>query len=128
MALSVKELERDPVMPFVIGFELTLLSIQRTRETSPVTPTILTAVKSQSHGDVMCRNVFFMIKKTLVLYFQPAKMYQAVCSAALIYLSIFRRVCRVAKSDCWLRQVCPFVFSSVRIEHLGFYWTNFHEI
>ena len=113
MALSVKELERDPVMPFVIGFELTLLSIQRTRETSPVTPTILTAVKSQSHGDVMCRNVFFMIKKTLVLYFQPAKMYQ---------------VCRVAKSDCWLRQVCPFVFSSVRIEHLGFYWTNFHEI
>jgi len=44
----------------------------------------------------------------------------------------FRRVCEIAKSDYYFRHVCPSVClsvrPSVRIEWLGFYWTNFYEI
>jgi hypothetical protein len=39
-------------------------------------------------------------------------------------ISIFRRVRKIAKSDCYLRRVCL----SVRIEQLGSHWTDFHEI
>ena len=38
-------------------------------------------------------------------------------------LYIFRHVCKIAKSDYYLRHVCP----SVRMEHLGSHWTDFHE-
>ena len=43
----------------------------------------------------------------------------------------FRRVREIAKSDYYLRHVCPsvclYVRPSVRIEWLGSHWTNFHE-
>jgi len=44
----------------------------------------------------------------------------------------FRRVSKIAKSDRYLRHVClsacPSVRPSVRMEHLGCHWTDFHEI
>jgi hypothetical protein len=39
MVLSVKELERDPVKPCVICFELMFFALQWTRELDPVAPT-----------------------------------------------------------------------------------------
>jgi len=38
-----------------------------------------------------------------------------------IFLGLFEKL---AKSDYWLRHVCP----SVRTEQLGSHWTDFHEI
>ena len=37
--------------------------------------------------------------------------------------SVFRHFRKIAKRDYWLH-VCP----SVRMEHLGSHWTDFHEI
>ena len=37
---------------------------------------------------------------------------------------LFKRVCKVAKSDYKLRNVCP----SVRKEQLGYQWTDIHKI
>jgi len=37
----------------------------------------------------------------------------------------FRRVSNIAKSDCLLGHICVFVRVAVRLEHLGFYWTDF---
>ena len=46
--------------------------------------------------------------------------------------SVFRRLLKIAKSDYWLRHACLSVRSpvrpSARIEHLGSYWTDFHDI
>jgi hypothetical protein len=39
-------------------------------------------------------------------------------------VSVYGRVRKIAKSDCWLRHICP----SVLTEQLGFHWTDFHEI
>jgi hypothetical protein len=36
----------------------------------------------------------------------------------------FRRVRKIAKSDCYLRHVCV----SVRMEYVGTHWTHFHEM
>jgi hypothetical protein len=41
-----------------------------------------------------------------------------------VAVSVYGRVRNIAKSDYWLRHVCP----SVRTEQLGFHWTDFHEI
>ena len=38
---------------------------------------------------------------------------------------LFRRVRKIAKSDYWLCHICP---SALRVEQLGSYWTDFHEI
>ena len=35
-----------------------------------------------------------------------------------------KRVCKITKSDYWLRRVCP----SVRIQQLNPHWTDFHDI
>jgi hypothetical protein len=40
----------------------------------------------------------------------------------------FRRVCKIAKSDSWLRHICPSVRPSERMEQLGSHWTDFHII
>jgi len=39
-------------------------------------------------------------------------------------MKIFRRVRTTAKSDYYLRHVCP----SDRMEQLGYNWTDFHEV
>jgi len=36
---------------------------------------------------------------------------------------IFRLLRKIAKSSYYLRYVCP----SVRMEHLGSYWSDFHD-
>jgi hypothetical protein len=41
---------------------------------------------------------------------------------------IFRNVRKIAKTDYQLRHVCVCVCLSVRMEQLGSYWTDFHEI
>ena len=51
------------------------------------------------------------------------------CSLPLViklgnYILIFRRVRKIAKSDCWFCHGRP----TVRVEQLGFHWTHFHEI
>ena len=38
--------------------------------------------------------------------------------------SLFRRVCKIAKSDYWFRYVRP----SARMQQFGSHWTDFHEI
>jgi hypothetical protein len=43
---------------------------------------------------------------------------------ALYLVPLFRRVRKIAKSDCYLQHVCL----SVRIEQLGSHWTGFYEI
>jgi hypothetical protein len=52
-------------------------------------------------------------------------------SAADIY-SIFRRVCKIAKSDCYIRNisvsVCLSVCLSVRMEQLGSHWRDFRYV
>ena len=40
------------------------------------------------------------------------------------YWFLFKRVCKTAKSDCWLHHVCP----SVRMEQLGSQWRDFYAI
>jgi len=46
--------------------------------------------------------------------------------------TVFRLLCRNAESDYQLRHAClcvvPCVCLSVRMEHLGSHWTDFHEI
>jgi len=37
----------------------------------------------------------------------------------------FRRVRKIAKSDCLISHICVFARVAVRLEHLGFYWTDF---
>jgi hypothetical protein len=41
-----------------------------------------------------------------------------------IYALIFRGVCKISKTGCYLRHVRP----PVRTEQLGSHWTDFHEI
>ena len=51
--------------------------------------------------------------------------YQGIVDSTLNkHVTVFRRVRKIAKSDYLLRHVCL----SVRIEHLGCQWTDFHEI
>jgi hypothetical protein len=40
----------------------------------------------------------------------------------------FRRVRKIAKSDCYLRHVRPSISVSVYMERLGSLWTDFYEI
>jgi hypothetical protein len=40
----------------------------------------------------------------------------------------FTRVGKSAKSDCYLRQVCPSICPSISMEQLHSYWKNFNEI
>ena len=40
---------------------------------------------------------------------------------------IFRRVRKAAKSDCWLRHICPYVRPSADMEQFGPQWTDFDE-
>ena len=41
---------------------------------------------------------------------------------------VFRLVLKIVKSDYWLRDVCPSVLPSLRMEQLGSHWTDFHEV
>ena len=41
---------------------------------------------------------------------------------------IFWPVRKIAKTDCYLRHVCPSVRLPFRMEKLGFHLTDFHEI
>jgi hypothetical protein len=44
---------------------------------------------------------------------------------------VFRRVCKIPNSDCFIMSVClsvrPSVRPSLRMEKLGFHWTDFDE-
>jgi hypothetical protein len=40
----------------------------------------------------------------------------------------FMRVRKIAKSDFWLRHVCPYARPPISMEQLGSHWTDFHEI
>ena len=41
---------------------------------------------------------------------------------------LLRGVCKIAKSDFWLRHVFPHACLCVSMEHSGSHWTDFHEI
>ena len=45
--------------------------------------------------------------------------------SAVLSVSVFRRVHKIAKSDYWLLHVC-LVSPSVRMEYFGSQWTGFH--
>ena len=50
--------------------------------------------------------------------------YWAYNALKITKMKIFRRVRTTAKSDYYLRHVCP----SDRMEQLGYNWTDFHEV
>jgi hypothetical protein len=62
------------------------------------------------------------IVNSLLCYMSNSKESQTVSNK--VTLIVFRRVRKTAKSECYIRYVCP----SVRVEQLGSYWTYFHEI
>ena len=45
-------------------------------------------------------------------------------ACCLMLHGFIRSICKIAKSDHYLRHVRP----SIRMVQLGFHWTDFHEI
>ena len=69
-------------------------------------------------------------RDSLVVHPVAQSLYRLHYPTSWHYFRMFRCVRRIAKNDCRLRHVCPFVclYVCLRMEELCSHWTNFHEV